>query len=474
MMWRRRFIVSYSKYDEQINIIASIDTMSRKMRLDPSQYNVETQRIIRNCKNHGIPLYKMAELDCIDEIYLPNRFSRNYTHNKKTGVPMIGTSSMLNLRLPDDDRIYITKIRNSEELFVRAGDILVSRSGTVGTSVLCGNSYTDYVASDHCFRLRVSENLRGYIAAYLQTKYGLALLVKDAHGKVIKELTDDNLRELPIMYFTEYVEEINSQMIQASYLYDEARGIIRIIEEKLYEEFSGLIPKVTDDNVNILSYTSLVINRIDPHMYNFYSNYIFREILKGEYRLLGDVAEVWGTARFKRHYLEKNNPNSVGLYSSSDIVRANLSPSKYISKKLNAKDLKKCKIDKNTVLIPCSGTYGGIMGHGMLAGGQMDGKAITQHVLRVGPKESDMDFYYLAAFLCSSEWGYHLITATRFGKDIPEIDPDVIKRIPIPFIDKKKQEEIGSLFKKSVELQEKANRLENTAIEKMEKLYINS
>ncbi|MCH5250818.1 MAG: restriction endonuclease subunit S [Lachnospiraceae bacterium] len=466
--------MSYNKYDDQINIIASVDTLPRRMRLDPSQYNVETQRIIRNCKNNGIPLYRMTDLECIEDIYLPNRFSRNYTHNKKVGVPMIGTSSMLNLRLPDDDRIFIDKIRNNEELFVQAGDILVSRSGTVGISVLCGKSYTGHVASDHCFRLRISNNYRGYIAAYLQTQYGLALLVKDSHGKVIKELTEENLRELPIMYFEEHIEEINSQMLNAACLYDEARELIQIIEEKLNAEFLGLIPDVTDGNVNILPYSNLIINRIDPHMYNFYSNYIFREILKGDYRLLGDVAEVWGTARFKRHYLEKDNPNGVGLYSSSDIVRANLSPSKYISKKLNSKDLKKCKIDQNTVLIPCSGTYGGIMGHGMLAGKQMAGKAITQHVLRVGKKESDMDFYYLAAFLCSNEWGYHLITATRFGKDIPEIDPDVIKSIPIPFIDKKKQEEIGALFKKIVELQERANRLENAAIGKIEKLYKNS
>lgn len=464
--------MSYNKYDDQINIIASIDTISRKMRLDPSQYNVETQKIIRKCKNHGIQLPKMLELNCIDAIYLPNRFSRNYTHDKVNGVPMIGTSSMLNLRLPNDNRIYINKIKNKDELFVQPGDILVSRSGTVGISVLCGESYAAYVASDHCFRLRISENLRGYIAAYLQTQYGLALLVKDAHGKVIKELTEDNLKELPIMYFSEHVTEINNNMLRASALYDEARGKIQVVENKFSKEFSKYIPKIKDDNINILSYSGL-INRIDPHMYNFYSNYIFREILKGEHRLLGEVSKVWGAARFKRHYLDRSNPNGVGLYSSSDIVRANLSPSKYISKKLNAKDIEKCRIDKDTVLIPCSGTYGGIMGHGMLAGEHMAGSAITQHVLRIGKKESDMDFYYLSAFLCSSEWGYPLITATRFGKDIPEIDPDVIKMIPIPYIDKTKQEEIGLLFKEAVELQEEANRLESAAVEKIEDLYMN-
>lgn len=463
--------MSYSKLDNQVNIVASIDTFDRKMRLDPSQYNIETQRIIRNCRNHNIHLYDMNDLDCIEEMYLPNRFSRNYTQDKSNGVPMLGTSSMLNMKLPTDTRIFIKKLRNNEQLFIEPGDILVSRSGTVGISVLCGESYKGFVASDHCIRLRIKEELRGYIAAYLQTCYGMALLVKDAHGKVIKELTEENLCDLPIMYFENNIADINDKMIRAATLYDKARSLLNEVESKLNQEFSGYRPTISDDNVNILSYSGLMINRIDPHMYNYYSNYIFREILKGDYRLLGEVAEVWGTARFKRHYLEKQNPNGVGLYSSSDIVRANLSPSKYISKKLNSKELEKCKISKDTVLIPCSGTYGGIMGHGMLAGKIMDGKAVTQHVLRVAKKQTDMEFYYIAAFLCSDNWGYHLITATRFGKDIPEIDPEVLKTIPIPEISRDKQLEIGRLFKNAAELQEHANELENAAVNTIETLY---
>lgn len=461
----------YKRLENQINIISSFDTFDRKMRLDPSQYNIETQRIIRNCKNYTIPLCALKDLNCIEGMYLPNRFSRSYTQNMDRGVPMLGTSSMLNMKLPTDDRIFIKKIRDNKKLFIEHGDILISRSGTVGTSVLCGKSYKGFVASDHCIRLRVKENLRGYIAAYLQTCYGMALLVKDAHGKVIKELTEENISDLPIIYFKEKVADINAMMLQATELYDEARAKLQEVESKLNQEFSMFVPIESKDSINILSFNGLMINRIDPHMYNFYSNYIFREILRSDYRLLGDIAEVWGTARFKRYYLDKHNPNGIGLYSSSDIVRANLSPSKYISRSLNAKEIAKCTIEHDTVLIPCSGAYGGIMGHGILAGKMMDGKAVTQHVLRVARKTDDMNFYYIAAFLCSNNWGYHLITATRFGKDIPEIDPGVLKTIPIPKIPMYKQNEIGYLFKQASELQERANELENSAINLIESMY---
>ncbi|WP_157065756.1 restriction endonuclease subunit S [Clostridium neonatale] len=413
----------------------------------------------------------MINLDCIEGMYLPNRFSRAYTDNPKAGVPMLGTSSMLNMKLPTDTRIFINKIRNSEKLFIESGDILISRSGTIGTSVLCGDTFVGFVASDHCIRLRLKKEVRGYIAAYLRTRYGMALLVKDAHGKVIKELTEENIQELPVMYFEDAVKKINDMMLNAVSKYDEARMLLDKVEERLDEELSSFLPKVQKSNNNIVPFHRLLINRIDPHMYNFYSEYIFREILKGKHRFLGDMANVWGTARFKRHYLDKDNPNGIGLYSSSDIVRANFSPSKFISKKLNAKELKKCEIETDTVLIPCSGTYGGIMGHGVLAGELMNGKAVTQHVLRVAKKSNYMDFYYIAAFLCSDKWGYHLISATRFGKDIPEIDPVVLKTIPIPEIASKAQEEIGKYFKQASILQEEANVLENEAIELLEKKY---
>ena len=127
-------------------------------------------------------------------------------------------------------------------------------------------------------------------------------------------------------------------------------------------------------------------------------HHIFRAMENSDsYYILGDIADVWGTARFKRHYLNEDNENSVGLFSSSDIVRANLSPSKYISKTLNSKQLDKCVISTDTVLVPCSGAYGGVLGHGMLAGQLMNGKAITQHVLRIAAKkDSPAYFYYIA------------------------------------------------------------------------------
>ena len=465
-------------YSPKTQIVSSLDAITRKYRLDPSQYYAKTELIIRLCKTHGIKLLSLKETGHLIEVYLPNRFTRLYTKDVKLGVPMIGTSSMLNLRLPQDMRIFLRNIRNADKLYIDNGDILVSRSGTVGTCVLCGKSYEGFIASDDCIRLRVDSDLQGYITAYLKSQYGYALITRDAHGKVIKHLKPEDLENLQIMMFDENsIISINGKMLQSKMLYDESRCLLSKIDSLLDEYLDHIIPaSLPEHNYNIIASTALRMNRLDPHMYDSYSNYLLAEIVRHGSVPLGEIATPWVVPRFKRNYLNAQNPNAVPLFSSSDIVRANFSASKFISKKLNARNISLCKVEKDFILIPCSGAYGGILGKGILTGDLLDGKAMSQHVLRIKnrPDNSSMDFFYVAAFLCSYKFGYPLITATRFGKDIPELDPEALKSIPIPNIPNELQIRIGTMFRKSRDLQEEANRLENAAILEFERLYENS
>ncbi len=279
------------------------------------------------------------------------------------------------------------------------------------------------------------------------------------------------------MFDEENILSINSQMLKSKKLYDQSRDLLSEIDALLDEYLGHILPKsIPERNYNIIASTALRMNRLDPHMYDSYSNSLLAEIVRYGSVPLGEIAIPWVVPRFKRNYLDKRNPNAVPLYSSSDIVRANFSASKFISKKLNARNISLCKVEKDYILIPCSGAYGGILGKGILAGDLLDGKAMSQHVLRIKkrPDYSNMDFLYVAAFLCSYQFGYPLITATRFGKDIPELDPEALKSIPIPDLPHDLQVRIGTMFKKSRDLQEEANRLENGAISGIERLYENA
>ncbi len=155
------------------------------------------------------------------EIYLPKRFSRIYASE---GVSMLGTSSMLMTQLPENLKVKITGNVNNSPLRIMPGDILISRSGTVGTSVLCGDSYNGFIASDDCIRLRVHKNIRGYIATYLKSYLGKTMLTKDSHGKVIKHLKTDDIKNtlIPLIDRKE-LSRINEKMLNWVKLIDTRR-----------------------------------------------------------------------------------------------------------------------------------------------------------------------------------------------------------------------------------------------------------
>lgn len=63
-------------YSPKTQIVSSLDAITRKYRLDPSQYYAKTELIIRLCKTHGIKLLSLKETGHLIEVYLPNRFTR--------------------------------------------------------------------------------------------------------------------------------------------------------------------------------------------------------------------------------------------------------------------------------------------------------------------------------------------------------------------------------------------------------------
>lgn len=469
----RGYIVSSSSLtsiDRQI--VSSLETINRNYRLDPSRYNEAGEKRLRHLKLLRIKTPKLRELEQFKEIYVPNRFSRTYITDSEHGVPMLGTSSMFMIRLPNDARIKIEGDIDNSPLRIKEGDILISRSGTVGTVVLCGKSYNSFVASDHCFRLRMDPEMQGFVSAYIKSPFGRLLLQRDSHGKVILELKARDIENVIIPLFDDNViNSINNLMLQAARLTDIARESLDKAEAKLDLLFRDSISNqlrglwLNEDKSFLKPSCTLFNNRLDPHYYDP-NVHKLRALLKTlPHKTLGEIAKVWGVSRFKRHRTEKGYGEP--LYSSSDIMRAKIEPSTYISRTKNARNIEQCKIKQGTILVPCSGTFGGILGRSVVTSNRLDGKVITQHCLRIQVKHPDFIPEYIAAILGSWKFGYPIITAYRHGKDIPEISPEEIKAIPIPFIDLNKQEGIAVHVIRAIDSIDRANSLEDQAQEEL-------
>jgi restriction endonuclease S subunit len=374
---------------------------------------------------------------------------------------------MLMFRLPVNSRIKIKDSLEESPLRILPGDILISRSGTVGTSVLCGESYSSHIASDDCFRVRIAENMRGYVAAFLASPLGKVLLTRDSHGKVIKHLKDHDILNclVPIIQNSK-LQLINQLMLESVDLIDKARQLLVLAESKLYNALN-ISPSIDSPELWLnlpnktftISSRNLFHARLDPHFNEPSIGHLRNTLSTMPHRTLGVIADVWGVSRFKR--LRADKSHGTPLYSSADIIRAKVKPSAYLSPKRNARNIQQCQIEKGTILIPCSGAFGGILGRSVLAGNTLDRKSVTQHVLRIKVKHPDYITEYVSAFLGSLKLGYPIITAFRYGKDVPEIDPNELKSIPVPTLAREIQEDIAQHTRETWTNIDRANELQD-------------
>ncbi len=462
-------MLSDRHFHQQITIVPNLELENREFRLDPTRYNEQGEKVLRHVRLLPYSKARLADWDEVSAIHIPPRFGRIYVEREDTGIPFLGSSSILMLRLPTNLLISRKKTRRLKELEIKDGTIIISRSGTIGVTLICGKSYSGYVASEHCARVYASEEVRGYLQAYIASPLGQALLLQQKHGKVIKEITDDQIGELPVPRPPKHIiKKINEIVLSAVNLYDRTRQSLADAETELYNVL-GILGKATMPqlwfewkNKTFLKMSDSLFNdRLDPHFYDPDIGHVRSTLAALPHKSLGEIANVWGVSRFKRFRADEGH--GIPLYSSADIMRANLGPSTYLSTTRNARNIKQCKVKSGTILIPCSGAFGGILGRCVYAGKRLDGKAITQHVLRIRITDPDFIPEYVAALLGSLKYGYPIITALRYGKDVPEIDPDELKSFPIPTLKPEKQEKVARHLRLAYAQLDRANEFENEA-----------
>jgi type I restriction enzyme S subunit len=143
--------------------------------------------------------------------------------------------------------------------------------------------------------------------------------------------------------------------------------------------------------------------------------------------------------RFKRTYEKQGGVPFIG---GREMLFWPLRADKHLSAKMEI--LPKLYVKPNWVLVTCSGTIGQVV----MTGRDYAGVAVSQHVMRVIPKE---DPGYVYAFLRSS-YGQDLISSNQFGAVINEVTPKHLEPLPVPMIPEEERKRIDRLMKRAVSL----------------------
>ncbi len=202
-------------------------------RLDAHFYNPIAQLAVANikkCRCEVKTVDKVAE-----RVLMGPRFKRNYVESSH-GVPFLSGKNIVQIRPTDLKYLSNLQMADMQELVVKRGWTLITRSGTIGRTCFVWKNYEDYAASEHILRVIPDENAidPGYLYAFLSSPYGHEQILRYRHGSVIDEVTDKQIEHVLVPCPSRKDQETIGDIVREAYekraeairLEDEAQNIL--------------------------------------------------------------------------------------------------------------------------------------------------------------------------------------------------------------------------------------------------------
>lgn len=455
-------------------------------RLDGGYYTTEVNAALRAVNDCGFEVQPLEKVT--GNIFVLDRFRRVYARDKASGWPYLSASEALNFRLHSDR--YIAKDhapKSATYHFAKPGWLLATASGSVGRMVLVTKRLSKYFLTHDLLRIVPKDfPYAGYLYAYLSSRIGQLLMVKDQYGSAIKHLEPHHLAGIPIPLLPEEIQaEIHAAIMHAYALRDEANALLDEADKLLHNKLG--LPRFDENLVPYLHAPTtprLPANRPEmPHPKAFsikaseieerfdasFHVPIARTVVKllsnGTYTpvpLREITNDIVVAPRFKRIYVPKEY--GVPFLQGSHLPQMRPYDLKYLSL-TKQKNLERWIIRKGWVLVTCSGTIGRVG----LVSSYMDKWAASQHLLRIVPNFTEGHPGYIAAFLMTP-YGQYQLMAKIYGGVVDELTEEDTSAVWIPNSPLEMQEDIGEMVVKAFDLKNEASVIEETAIRKVESL----
>jgi len=455
------------------------DVISRGKRLEASVFDVESMhayQVISGGKYLAVPL--IGDKSPVKKAYYGARLKRNYvasTHLNAVGF--VGSSEMLDC-YPRPVK-FMEDTEKTKDLHVKYGDILISRSGTIGNLTFVSKTLEKLLVSEHAIRLECRE-CPGYVYAFLKSSVGQLLIRSNIYGAVIQEIEPEHLATIPIPDAPWSIKKRINDLIVASYeLRDASNALIDEATALLVSELQ--FPDIHDFDVALYKKHSTVdtfsvkLSEMDGRVDASYHVPIVDAIVEhmkkyaAEVTTVGDSRvskEVILPGRFKRVYVDSGYGRV--FIGGKQLYELDPSNKKYLSIVHHEERIsKQLELHEGMTLITCSGTIGKVT----LVGKHWENWTANQHIIRVVPASKDIAGY-LSIFL-ASDYGYPLITHYTYGSVVDEIDDTHVRSIPFPLLkDRAVQKQINDLALQANEKRYEAYQLEQQALKIMDKEVI--
>lgn len=437
-------------------------------RFDPS-FHLSDAITLRE-KVENVPFEKVSIADATENVFLGNIFSRIFVKDAEHGIPYLAASDTVLANL--DTGRYLSKKQASilSYLMLKKDWIVVTCSGTIGNVTYTNSFFENHIATHDLIRIVPNDekNLRGYLYAFLASKYGYNQLTQSQFGGVVKHINADHVRNIKVPCFAEFFqEEVNDLAQEAARLRENASDALEYAIGYFDTLFLMPFKESCLGKVSSKEILTSINKRFEASFHISEGKDIDKYIKEHyEWKSLGEVcSNISRPDIFKRYYVKKG----ITFLGGADIFLATPDSEKRLSSKKTA-NIEALMIKEGTILLPRSGTIGNVAwahaGHAQ--------KLASEDVIRITPNDI-LRAGYVYAFL-ASKYGKKLIQRYIFGSVIQHVEPPHLKLIPVPIIDKKVMDDIhdkvmvySSAMGKAIEYERKAITMVEQEIEKWNK-----
>lgn len=449
-------------------IVVNTKNVHSTQRFDPS-FHLSDAITLRE-KVENVPFEKVSIADATENVFLGNIFSRIFVKDAEHGIPYLAASDTVLANL--DTGRYLSKKQASilSYLMLKKDWIVVTCSGTIGNVTYTNSSFENHIATHDLIRIVPNDekNLRGYLYAFLASKYGYNQLTQSQFGGVVKHINAEHVRNIKVPCFAEFFqEEVNDLVQEAARLRENASDALEYAIGYFDTLFLMPFKESCLGKVSSKEILTSINKRFEASFHISEGKDIDKYIKEHyEWKSLGEVcSNISRPDIFKRYYVKKG----ITFLGGADIFLATPDSEKRLSSKKTA-NIEALMIKEGTILLPRSGTIGNVAwahaGHAQ--------KLASEHVIRITPNDI-LRAGYVYAFL-ASKYGKKLIQRYIFGSVIQHVEPPHLKLIPVPIIDKKVMDDIhdkvmvySSAMGKAIEYERKAITMVEQEIEKWNK-----
>lgn len=170
-------------------------------RLDARHYNPKFVKIFEALSKSPYELKALVELTQDERIFYPPRLRRRYT-DEENGVPFLSIGNVQDQGIDLHRVKYLHKeTKNLEKYRISQGWLLITRSGTVGETILVPKEVDRYLASEHFIRVVLKDKSYNpdYILTFLRSALGKSQIEREIYGAVVDEISIDSIKGMKIL-----------------------------------------------------------------------------------------------------------------------------------------------------------------------------------------------------------------------------------------------------------------------------------